>query len=149
MKSGKLTKLLAMLIALTAVVITGCANESSSGDGNGKGSEKTFKVELGDIPFADYEEYDTWRYGSSPSPIISFDVLKAKRDELYGKTLDGTYQDKGSLTASELKTFLTDNGQDADVAADAIKFADTLGNEITFLFLDDTYATETWVYIEK
>ena len=147
MKSGKLTKLLAMLIALTAVVITGCANESSSSGDSGK--EKTFKVELGDIPFSDYEEYDTWRYGSSPSPIISFDVLKAKRDELYSKTIDGTYQDKGSLTASELKTFLTDNGQDADVAADAIKFADTLGNEITVLFLDDTYATETWVYIEK
>lgn len=148
MKTNKSIKIFAVLfVLLAAVVITGCANESSSEEDKEK--EATYKVELGDVALEVYSEYDNWRYGSSPSPTISFDVLKAKRDELYAKTLEGTYQDKGKLSAADLKAFLVANEQNEDLAADAIKFADTLGNEITFLFLDDTYATATWVYIEK
>ena len=142
MKSGKLTKLLAMLIALTAVVITGCANESSSG-----GDSQTYKVEIGDVLYDDYDEYQTWRF--SPHTINYYDTLKEKRDELFSKTIDGTYQDKGSLSAANLKTFLVSNGQQEIVAADAISFANEAGNEITVLFLDPTYEYITWVYIEK
>lgn len=146
MKTNKSTKIFAVLFVLLAAVLTGCANESSSGEDKGK--EATYKVELGDVALEVYTEYDNWRYGSSPSPTISFDVLKAKRDELYAKTLEGTYQDKGKLSASDLKAFLMENGQEEEVVSDTIKFANECGNEITALFTDKTYAKVTWVYID-
>lgn len=144
MKTNKSTKIFAVLFVLLAAVITGCAN-SSSGDDEKK--EKTYKVELGELGFDDYMEYQNWRFNETLE--TSYDVLKAKRDELYAKTLEGTYQDKGKLSASDLKAFLMENGQEEEVASDAIMFANKCGNEITALFTDETYAKVTWVYIEK
>ena len=140
MKTNKSTKIFAVLFVLLAAVITGCAN-SSSGD-----EEKTYKVELGELVFDDYMEYQNWRFNETLA--TSYDVLKAKRDELYAKTLEGTYQDKGKLSESDLKAFLMENGQEEEVASDTIKFANECGNEITALFADKTYAKVTWVYID-
>jgi hypothetical protein len=144
MKTNKSTKIFAVLFVLLAAVVTGCAN-SSSGDDEKK--EKTYKVELGDLTLNDYMEYQTWRFDETR--VTSYDILKAKRDELYSKTLEGTYQDKGKLSASDLKAFLMENGQEEEVASDAIMFANKCGNEITAVFTDKTYAKATWVYIEK
>lgn len=147
MKKQRISKFFAMLIALSLVVMTGCSS-SSGGDENE--AEATYKVELGDVSWDEYEAYDNWRYPTGGNgPVISYSVLKDKRDELYSQTNAGTYEDKGTLSASELKTFLVQNGDPAVVAEDSISFADACGNEITFLFLDSTYQTATWVYIEK
>ena len=144
MKTNKSTKIFEVLFVLLAAVVTGCAN-SSSGDDEKK--EKTYKVELGDLNINDYMEYQNWRFDETL--VTSYDILKAKRDELYSKTLEGTYQDKGKLSASDLKAFLMENGQEEEVASDAIMFANKCGNEITAVFADKTYAKATWVYIEK
>ncbi len=144
MKTNKSTKIFAVLFVLLAAVVTGCAN-SSSGDDEKK--EKTYKVELGDLTLNDYMEYQNWRFDETL--VTSYDILKAKRDELFSKTLEGTYQDKGKLSASDLKAFLMENGQEEEVASDAIMFANKCGNEITAVFTDKTYAKATWVYIEK
>ncbi len=143
MKTNKSTKIFAVLFVLLAAVITSCAN-SSSGDDEKK--EKTYKVELGELGIDDYMEYQNWRFNETLA--TSYDVLKAKRDELYAKTLEGTYQDKGKLSESDLKAFLMENGQEEEVASDTIKFANECGNEITALFADKTYAKVTWVYID-
>ena len=144
MKTNKSTKIFAVLFVLLAAVVTGCANSSSGDDEN---KEKTYKVELGDLTINDYMEYQNWRFDETL--VISYDILKAKRDELYSKTLEGTYQDKGKLSASDLKAFLMENGQEEEIASDAIMFANVCGNEITAVFADKTFTKATWVYIEK
>ncbi len=141
MKTNKSTKIFAVLFVLLAAVFTGCSNASSGDD------KKTYKVEQGDVANADYMEYQTWRYDTKP--VLSFDVLKEKRDSFYSKTIEGSYKDKGNLSDSDLKAYLMENGQEEKVAESAINFANICGNEITVFFSDKTHKKVTWVYIEK
>ena len=143
MKTNKLTKILAMLFALLAVLITGCSTPSSDG---GSDDDSTYKVEIGAVSCDDWMAYQNWR---SSGPILSYNVLKQKRDTLYSQTIDGTYENKGRLSAADVKAYLMQYNYSETAANDCIEFADRCGNELALLELNSSTQEITWIYIEK
>ena len=132
-----------MLFALLAVLITGCSTPSSDG---GSDDDSTYKVEIGDVSCDDWMAYQNWR---SSGPIISYNVLKQKRDTLYSQTIDGTYENKGRLSAADVKAYLMQYNYSETAANDCIEFADICGNELALLDLNTSTQEITWIYIEK
>lgn len=127
------------------------AGTNSSG-GNGQ----TFKVELGDISFADYMEFEEWQMNVTS---ISYEIIRAEKDVLRSQTKDGTYQDRGTVTFAELNEFLAANDYDDDMVDSIVSIVNRCGNDIVAVFSDeiehddvlgfDVPKKTTWVYIEK
>lgn len=145
MKTTKLSKTYAILCVLFAVVFTGCKPTTQSSTEEPDLSV-SYKVEIGDISLDDYtKNYSDWIINTADR---NFDAYKAQRDVLKEKTIEGTYENKGTIKASELKKYLIENNQKEPIANSAINGADWLDNNLV-AFIDESVTKATWVYIEK
>ncbi|MBP5746753.1 MAG: hypothetical protein J6W63_00110 [Treponema sp.] len=145
MKTRKFTKLTAILFALMACTFIACSDSSSHDDDDGEAKE--YKVEVGQVNYADYEEID------NANIVYTLNAVKAQRDTLYSRTISGTYQDKGRLNSNQIKELVDQNIGEMDgaeeVAESHMAYADQIGNMILFAFPDTSYQTAMWIYIEK
>ena len=132
-----------MIFALTAAVLTGCSAPDSNDEEKDYGN---FKVECGVVEWSVLEDYQNWMMN-----LTSFgkDDVKAQRDIFYSKTNAGTYQDKGTLSTSELRKFLIANGEPEDFAEEELNTAGSNGFYLTGLPNDKTLKTAMRVYMEK
>ena len=144
MKSKKLTKLLAMLIALTAVVITGCSNAASE---SGSSPAPVYKVEYGRM---EKSYYETFMSNMGNGQNFNFQAYQNLRTDFKDNhTIDGTYVAQSNYSYAALKALLRRDLQAGLTPEGEIEGVDFLGNNITFI--DVTQGTDwvTWVYIEK
>ena len=159
MKTAKTTLFIGMLFVLIAAVFTGCPElvaetetETEVITINGSetfNSDVSYKVELGTISLQDYLTFQDWT--NNEGVQYTFEKYKAERDVLYSQTIEGTYEDKGTLSATALKTFLMQNGQEEYETNGTLTTADEFGSDITKIFNKENGSIKnaTWVYIEK
>lgn len=108
----------------------------------------SYKVESGILSTADYLEYQEWNTSTTE---YTFDAWKAEKDVLVSKTEEGTYENKGTISATEVKAFLLQKGIESDSADASINIAARLGSHITNYFITENgkFKAGAWVYIEK
>jgi hypothetical protein len=80
--------------------------------------------------------------------VWNSDAYVELRNTWYSQTIEGTYQDRGTLSATELKRFLIQNGKN-EMEADGTVSSAAYGNELTVLYTDQSFQRMTWVYIER
>ena len=157
MKTKKSTKFIVMLLAFMAAVFMGCTQETyevytethTYSTMENPDENFNYKVELGDISMQDYMTYQQWQEDNFG--FYTYEKYEAEKNTLISQTLDGTYENKGTLSALELKAFLMEKGEIEAVVNSAINMAALDGSNITKYFTKEggQYTKATWVYIEK
>lgn len=164
MKGKKSTKILAVLAAVMSLAFIACSNPNSADDedlGGGNANNESqdngtlaisaspvdcsFNVELGEISSNNYRIYSQ---RMSEGFVWNSDAYVELRNTWYSQTIEGTYQDRGTLSATELKRFLIQNGKN-EMEADGTVSSAAYGNELTVLYTDQSFQRMTWVYIER
>ena len=157
MKTKKTSLTIAMIFALLAVTITACHSPNSPEEGDTRTETITvtestelpvssFKFEVGQVIMNDYLPFQNWFLEND---VHDSAEMKTQRDSLYAKTIEGTYQDKGNLSSTEIKAFLSHNGCEDLTANSIIVYANECGNRVAGLFFDPSYQKVMWVYLEK
>ena len=156
MKATKKTFFIGILFALAAAVFTGCSDSETTKVEVTDGSENfnsdlSYKVEIGKISYEDYQAYMDWYLGNTHFTKETYAAAyQTEKALLISQTIDGTYEDKGTLTASSVKSYLMQNGQDEDEANSSLTTAEVFGSDITTCVkIANNTPDITWVYIEK
>ena len=146
MKTRKSTKLIGMLIALFAFAFIGCSDSGSSDDDGIAGGLGRFNVEVGEITSSDYTAYQTWMGTRSVPAYEDFDE---QRDFFVDKTISGTYQNKGRLSESEVRSYLAGKGVDSNVIDSFINSTQAYGAALmSFPKNSNSYNELCWIYIK-
>lgn len=153
----KSVKILGMLFALMALVFVGCSTESETeihhqdlsltlSNPNGE-----YKVEVGVVTPNDYSVHQSWAQNVSASSTTDYvNQYRAQRNTLKQKSLENTYEDKGTMIATALKNLLmSDNSPVEEATANSsINSAELYGCNIVPNGMTSD-GNITWVYIEK